>query len=159
MTGLLAGIGMMAAPGQGRALVDDLDELRRLHGADLLVSLVGEHELDYLGIPDLVERAGERGLVVLRWPIGDFSVPSDVATLKEPVDRILDTAARGRAAIVHCWAGRGRTGLVAAACLVKRGFAPAEAIAAVRRCRPGTIENSDQEEAVADFARALGRST
>lgn len=159
MTGLAAGIGMMAAPGQGRPQVEDLDELRHLHGASLLVSLVSKHELELLGIQDLAERATERGIVVLRWPFGDFSVPSDIAALHAPVDRILDTAARGRAAIIHCWAGLGRTGLVAAACLVKRGLAPVDAIAAVRRCRPGAIENSDQEEAIGDFARALGRST
>ncbi|KYG03455.1 hypothetical protein BE21_51555 [Sorangium cellulosum] len=156
MTGLAAGIGMMAAPGRGRPLVEDLDELRRLHGADLLVSLVSDHELELLGIPDLVARATERGIVVLRWPFGDFSVPRDIAALHAPVDRILDTAARGGGAIIHCWAGLGRTGLVAAACLVKRGVAPADAIAAVRRCRRGAIENSDQEEAIADFARVLG---
>ncbi|WP_437736845.1 phosphatase domain-containing putative toxin [Sorangium sp. So ce1335] len=101
----------------------------------------------------------ERGIAVLRWPFGDFSAPSDIAALRAPVDRILDTAARGRAAIIHCWAGLGRTRLVAAACLVKPGLAPVDAIAAVRRCRRGAIENSDQEEAIADFARALGRIT
>jgi protein-tyrosine phosphatase len=155
ISGLPAGIGMMRAPGRSRPLAEDLDDLRGVHRAELLVSLVSERELELLGIADLVERARERGIEVLRWPFGDFSVPADIASLATPVHRILDTAARGRIAVIHCWAGLGRTGLVAAACLVARGLAPAEAILAVRRCRPGAIESSDQEDAIADFARVL----
>jgi protein-tyrosine phosphatase len=155
ITGLMAGIGMMSAPGRDRSLSEDLDSLRHLHRAELLVSLVSDHELEILRIPDLVERARDRGIETLRWPFGDFSVPSDIASLTTPVNRILHTAACGRTAIIHCWAGLGRTGLVAAACLVARGFTPAEAIVAVRRCRPRAIENSDQEEAISHFARVL----
>ena len=51
---------------------------------------------------------------------------------------------------VHCAAGLGRTGTLAAQLLVLQGVAPDEAILRVRQARPGTIETPAQEQAVSD---------
>ena len=56
-------------------------------------------------------------------------------------------ATGGRFAM-HCYAGLGRTGTVAARLLVEHGMAPAEAIALVRKIRPGSIETDEQERYV-----------
>jgi ADP-ribosyl-[dinitrogen reductase] hydrolase len=55
---------------------------------------------------------------------------------------------------LHCGAGLGRTGTVAALILIERGFTPSEAIAAVRRARPGAIETAAQ----LSYRRQKGRS-
>ena len=49
-------------------------------------------------------------------------------------------------------AGLGRSGLLAAALLVWRGVAADEAIAAIRRCRPGAIETEGQERYIRSLA-------
>ena len=53
--------------------------------------------------------------------------------------------------MVHCSAGLGRTGTMLASYLVQRGSNTAEALAQVRKRRPGSIETADQELAVCDY--------
>jgi protein-tyrosine phosphatase len=59
--------------------------------------------------------------------------------------------------VVHCRGGLGRTGTIAACCLVARGRAPRSAIRLVRDARPGAVEVESQVEFVGRFARRLGR--
>ena len=62
---------------------------------------------------------------------------------------ITDTSvAAGKAVGVHCTAGLGRSGTMAAAYLVAHGASSNEAIATVRELRPGSIETPEQEDAV-----------
>jgi len=77
-----------------------------------------------------------------------------------PERETLDRAARyiqseveeGLRILVHCMAGRGRTGCAVAAYLIKnRGIGASEAIRALRTVRPGFIE-SRQEKAIYDYA-------
>ncbi|KAK6042785.1 hypothetical protein COOONC_19711 [Cooperia oncophora] len=50
---------------------------------------------------------------------------------------------------VHCHAGHGRTGMVIAACLMLvRGVTPREAVAIVRQKRPGSVQSTDQVQAL-----------
>ncbi|KAK5986539.1 hypothetical protein GCK32_018108 [Trichostrongylus colubriformis] len=50
---------------------------------------------------------------------------------------------------VHCHAGHGRTGMVIAACLMLvRGMTPREAVNLVREKRPGSVQSSDQVQAL-----------
>ena len=48
--------------------------------------------------------------------------------------------------LLHCAAGLGRTGTLAARLLIASGCAAAGAIATVRQARPGAIESDAQEE-------------
>lgn len=155
LTKLPGAIGVMSAPGRERELAADLDELAAKHGCIVLVSLVSDRELDLLRIADLPERSAERGLRVIRFPSGDFSTPDSIEEVVSLTAEIIRIARRGGMVAIHCWAGLGRTGLVAACCLVARGLSSSDAIAAVRRCRPRAIENSDQEEFIGHFAAVL----
>jgi ADP-ribosyl-[dinitrogen reductase] hydrolase len=58
---------------------------------------------------------------------------------------IFDTLNHGHAVALHCWAGLGRAGTVAARILMEReGMSADEAIAYVRQARPGSIETAAQ---------------
>lgn len=151
-------IGMTFAPGKrdagwARDLEADLARLAEHYGTSLLVSLIEDFELDLLGIPTLVDRAAARGIEVARFPIPDGAVPASMPALAGLVARILSAHRAGRTVVLHCRGGLGRTGLVAACALVALGAATAEeAVLAVRRARPGTIETLEQEQWVQRFA-------
>ena len=63
---------------------------------------------------------------------------------------IVESLRSGRRLIVHCAAGLGRSGMVAAKILTTFGMSADDAIALVRKCRPGTIETQQQ----ADYVRS-----
>ncbi|MGQ9869945.1 phosphatase domain-containing putative toxin [Leptodesmis sp.] len=88
-----------------------------------------------------------------RWfPIPDFGTPASMTGLSQLVEDILAALEGGRATVVHCRAGLGRTGLVVASCLVALGYSPKEASTHVRTARPGSVETLEQEAYVHQFA-------
>ena len=61
---------------------------------------------------------------------------------------IRDALASGDNVVLHCLAGLGRTGTVAARLLIEFGMEPAAAILRVRDARPGAIQTRKQEKYV-----------
>lgn len=158
-------IGLTFAPGKkhlgmtghwDRELDTDLARLRAEYGTDLLVSLIEEHEFAALRIANLRERLPTHGIELLWYPIRDVSVPTSMETFAEAVNRIVDALGAGRTVVIHCMGGLGRTGLVAAACLMATTeLTPREAIEIVRRARAGTVQTREQERYVELFRRFL----
>lgn len=92
---------------------------------------------------------GERGYLCL--PTLDAHVPDDQA-LASLVDRALE---RGGVLYVHCAYGHGRSALVAAAMLLRRGEAagPDEAVARLKAARPRVKLSPSQRAALGRLAR------
>lgn len=128
-----------------RDLGVDLDAIAAW-GAQLVLTLVEPEELTALRVPRLGLEVQRRGLRWLHLPIADFGVPA------EPFERawvaqgaeIRALLRAGGDVLVHCKGGLGRAGMVAARLLVELGWAPDEAIRAVRRVRRGAIETPGQ---------------
>lgn len=135
-----------------RSLELDLGSLRQDHGLLHLVCLLENHELELLGIPDLVPRAEANGLQTLHAPIPDGGTPASPEAMDALAQRILTWLDAGEGVFLHCWAGLGRTGTVAAACLIARGFSAVEALELVRKTRPGAVETPAQEQFLRDYA-------
>ena len=155
-------IGMTFAPGKrdtgqyGRWHRDrnaDLRRLREVYRTSVLVSLVEPHELQELKIADLYDQAREVGLEVLTLPIADGSVPPSLEAMADLVRQILQRVQGGGNVVLHCRGGLGRTGLVAACCLVALGATADAAIRIVRAARPRTVETGTQEAFVRTFER------
>jgi atypical dual specificity phosphatase len=89
-------------------------------------------------------------------PVDDFRAP-DAAQIERFVSVVAVARQVGRRTLVHCFAGRGRSGTMAACYLVSLGRTPEEALAEVRSLRPGAIETEEQESAVRDYAKRLQR--
>lgn len=95
----------------------------------------------------------ETGLFSMHLPIEDMQAPG-----QEQIDQCMAAIEKGLANKLgiglHCTAGLGRTGTMIACWLVLHDGLPArDAIARVRRLRPGSIETADQEDAIIEFAR------
>jgi|SRR5215831_3278297 len=125
---------------------EDLTWLRT-QGIDVLVSLTED--------PLRRDWVNEAGLLVVHEPVEDMEAPT-----QEQIERCVSAIDRGldqnMGVAVHCTAGLGRTGVVLACHLVARGMSADNAIARVRRLRPGSIETEEQALAVEEFARRHG---
>src|SRR5262245_6751736 len=122
---------------------EDLGWLRQ-QGIEVLVSLT----------EDCLRRdwVNESGLLVVHEPVVDMEAPTQ-EQLDRCVSAIDRALAKNMGVAVHCTAGLGRTGVVLACHLVTRGMNAQNAMARIRRLRPGSIETEEQAEAVEGFAR------
>lgn len=94
-----------------------------------------------------------------RFPIHDMSVPSPERAA-EILAALDDCNARGLPVYLHCWAGRGRTGLVVGLHLIRRGLAtPDNFVDVIRelRGREGEVGRSPETEEQVAFVRRYAR--
>ncbi len=152
-------IGLCACPGlntffgsRAKKLEDDLRAIREW-GADGLVTLLEKEEIEMLEIANIAETAKRLDLWWRHLPIRDMCAPDDIfdAAWTEEGERLRSILKNHGRFVVHCWAGLGRTGTVAARLLVEFGLEPLSAISEVRDARPGAIQSLAQELYVQRF--------
>ena len=135
----------MPLPGRDRPLEQDVAYLDQ-EGIRVLVSLTDEP-------PDGVALESQ-GISQEHIPVQDFTPPT-LEQMIEFVAVVQNSVAADMPVGVHCTAGLGRSGTMAAAYLVAEGASAVEAIATVRQLRPGSIETTTQEDAVRRFEEHL----
>jgi ADP-ribosyl-[dinitrogen reductase] hydrolase len=149
-------IGMTLCPGRkgssleggswNRDLAMDLEAVRAWK-PDAVIALLEQHEYAMLGIPHFRKAVAAAKLPWSFASMPDGGVPGTEfdAVWSDLGPRVRAVLRGGGRVLVHCRAGLGRTGLVAASLLVELGAEPQAAIDAVRASRPNTIETPAQE--------------
>jgi ADP-ribosyl-[dinitrogen reductase] hydrolase len=155
-------IGMTFCPGKKQPDADsgtwDRDLETDLHaikawGASILISLMEKHEFAELKVVDLSMYAARNGLEWIHLSIQDGSIPSASTenAWRGIVKGLKPRMMKGENVVFHCKGGLGRTGTMAACLLKELGIEGNDAIRMVREARPGTIENSQQEDYVLNY--------
>jgi protein-tyrosine phosphatase len=119
-------------------------------GVDVILMLTTpEEDLSRAG-QNLEALYHQKGFQVIRLPIVDFDVPENRSSLNTTLQETIDRARNGENIAVHCYAGRGRTGMFAAL-LARRilGLDGEKAIAWARQFFPA-IETEEQAQIVLD---------
>ena len=158
--GYVGCMGLVACPGvridqplanNRRFLQADLKELQDW-GANGVVCLVEPHELKMNRVEDLPALVRSAGMWWKHLPIVDMDIPDQSFEDVWAADgeRIRHALRIGERVAFHCYAGLGRTGMIAARILVEMGMDPEEAIRTVRRDNRRRIQTRGQ----ANFVRA-----
>lgn len=88
----------------------------------------------------------------------DYNAPS-INELYEVVDYIDSQINNRKPVVVHCAAGKGRTGTVLAAYLIKKnGLDAKEAIKKIRSLRPGSVQSEIQEATINSFYNRINKN-
>jgi len=133
-------------------------------GAALLQGLGLTHTVDLTSAHDRLPPCELPGTTRLSFPIADFGVPTadGMRATLAAVQAALDA---GGVLYLHCMAGIGRTGTVAACLLVEHGYTPGEALALLQRKwrvagqrahAPHTPETDAQRRFIAGWRAAPG---
>ncbi len=136
-------LGIARLPGRSGDLPGDVQAIADW-GARLVLSMTEADEMTASGAAGLASELAARGIGHAAFPIPDFGTPAadaDWATLSRDLHRRL---AAGQAILLHCMGGKGRSGMVAMRLLVEQGLPADEALAMVRRTRPGAVETGAQ---------------
>lgn len=150
--GLVAcpGVRVGSAPtGSKKMLESDLQEIFDW-GANGVLCLVEPHELVLNRVEALPAAVQNAGVWWKHLPIVDMGVPNqdfeDIWAIEG--ERIRHALRIGERVIIHCYAGLGRTGMMAARILVEFGVKPEEAISQIRNANRRRIQTRMQAEFV-----------
>jgi len=139
-------LAIMPRPGPDEWLRAEIAELGKM-GVTTLVSLLEAREEHELSLTAEAEIAVANGIEFVSYPIEDRTVPLELDSFTNLISGLADRVLDGHGVAIHCRAGIGRSGITAAAVMVRIGFEPETVfarISAVRRCAvPDTYEQTE----------------
>lgn len=107
---------------------------------------------------DLLERreaVEALGIHFVSYPIEDFKAP-ELVLAKEIVESLASELRLGKTVILHCLAGLGRAGTLAACLFIHTGMSGDSALQLIRWLRPGAVQSLEQEALIAEMSRGRG---
>lgn len=123
-------------------------------GVDAVVSLLTPEENKDLQLGEEAALTQSHGLCFVSLPVQDRGVPPSWDDASGVVAKAEDMLRHGRNVAIHCRQGIGRSGMIAAALLIKDGITPDDAINRISKVRGLPIpETPEQREWVKEFAR------
>lgn len=156
LTGRLA---IMPRPRSGDWLEDEISGWRA-EGTDIVVSLLETDEVLELGLEQEAALCKERGMEFFSFPILDRGVPQSMKETFKLCRTMAQHIGGGKAIAVHCRAGIGRSGLIAACILVCSGFEAEAALDIIGKARGLKVpDTEEQRDWITTFQNAENSKT
>lgn len=114
-------LSIMAKPVAGEWIEDELSGIAK-SGIKRIVSLLEYTEAIELGLETEKDLSEKYGMEFISYPIADRGVPNSVSEYLEFTKCQYRDIAKGVNSLIHCRAGIGRSGLIAAGILLHCGF-------------------------------------
>ena len=142
-------------PRGGEWLEDDIAGWKRA-GVNAVLSLLTPGEEKDLGLRDEDGEVRKQGMEFTSFPIPDLQIPRSEAKWAEVLEKVTRSLSSGKNVLVHCRQGIGRSGLVAACLLVKKGMSPGAAVESVSAARGLSVpETPGQRDWIDHYAVGL----
>jgi protein-tyrosine phosphatase len=121
-----------------------------------VLSLLTPGEEKDLGLRDEDGEVRKQGMEFTSFPIPDLQIPRSEAKWAEVLEKVTRSLSSGKNVLVHCRQGIGRSGLVAACLLVKKGMSPGAAVESVSAARGLSVpETPEQRDWIDHYAVGL----
>jgi protein-tyrosine phosphatase len=141
-------------------LADDINFLKRT-GVDIVVSALTPAETEEWGLLEEGRCCEDTGLKFFSFPIEDRSVPATLSEFDVLLDSVTEYLRKGKAVVIHCWGGVGRSSVIAAGVLVRYGFSVDCAFRVIEESRgravPDTAEQRRWIEHYSSHFGSLGK--
>jgi protein-tyrosine phosphatase len=147
-------LAIMPRPRAGDWLQDEISSWRRAE-IRTVVSLLEAEEISELGLADEPRLCAALNIDFVSFPIPDRGVPNSFGALNQIVRPLLPKVKGGQMVAIHCRAGIGRSGVVAAAILLRSGVPCVEVFPALSRARGVAVPDTDAQ---IDWVRGYARS-
>jgi protein-tyrosine phosphatase len=141
-------LGMSFLPGRYRSnyqrdLSKDIDRIQSFYAIDSVISLLPTHQLEEMKVTHLQEIFHEKNIDCVLFGWRDKWIPSETSLhdLVQVVEMIVQNLVKGQRVLVHCFGGKGRTGVMIVSVLIRLGVPFPIAIDLIRTARKGCIHN------------------
>lgn len=138
-------LALAARPRAGDWLQDELAGWKSA-GIDTVVSLLEPHEARELGLADEARACTACDIDYLSFPIADRHTPASVDATRKLVADLIERLRSATGVALHCRAGIGRTGLIAACVLSELGIGDTEAFAILSAARRVPVPDTQEQE-------------
>lgn len=150
-------LAIMPRPRGGKELQEDIRALQ-VESVDILVSLLTAKEVVDLDLSKEPDLCAAHGIEYRPFPIADHDVPSSHGAVADFAGKLELEMRAGKAIVIHCYAGIGRSSLMAACVLVISGMSAVNAFNQIRQARGCHVpDTGTQFEWVESFARQLAQ--
>ncbi|WP_038002975.1 protein-tyrosine phosphatase family protein [Teredinibacter turnerae] len=135
---------VMAKPVSGDWIDDEFAGIANW-GINRIVSLLEPHEEIEVGLSEEKLYTEKYGMEFVSFPKKDRGLPNSIQEYLAFTKRLYHEAAGGLNTVVHCRAGIGRTGIIAAGVLLHCGFEPTEAIEHISKQRGVAVPDTEEQ--------------
>ena len=145
-------LAIAARPRSGDWLEDEICGWKA-EGVDLVVSLLGPDEVHEVGLQQEAELCRTHGVAFISFPIVDRGVPDSRREVALLARSLATGVSEGRALVIHCRAGIGRSSVIAACTMICGGVSGADAFSSIEAARGVRVpDTEEQREWVMAFA-------